>query len=77
MTTAHRHGSTTEHRRHPDHLGVIGFARDFALTPVEGCALPTDPNQGGTHESWCDAPQNKPIVLITKPMGGGRDFRSN
>lgn len=44
------------------------FGRDFALTPLEGSALPSAPNRGGAYGGWCDAPQNKPILVSSTPM---------
>jgi hypothetical protein len=40
-------------------------ARDFSLSPVEFSALPLAPNVAEAYGGWCDAPKNKPILLVS------------
>jgi hypothetical protein len=44
------------------------FGRDFALTPLEGSSLPSEPNPSGAYGGWCDVPQNKPILVSSTLM---------
>lgn len=53
----------------PEAIPDLGWthARDFSLSPTEGSALPVAPNRGEAYGGWCDAPKNKPILLVSGP----------
>lgn len=40
------------------------YARDFLLTPVRAATLPADRNTNQSFAGWCEAPPNKPILVL-------------
>jgi len=51
----------------PEATPELGWthARDFSLSPTEVSAIPLAPNLAEAFGGWCEAPKNRPLLLVS------------